>query len=582
MLKKKIAKENKSFKPIWKYLRAYKKPIQVAFILVFGENVLKLFAPLVFGKMVDEIGKGNFSKTVMVFLLIWIMLDIISGWLGRVKSKKVAIIAYKASSDLTISSINHVLRLPLAFHKEKKIGEIIQRISRADKFLYRLVDEGIFYMLPILITSIAAFFIIAFIEFKLALIYLIFIIVHIIITIFFTDPIIKYQKNINKIFEGIYGNIYDRVSSILNIKSNTTEELENQRNIQGFEKGNLANMKQYDIWLRLGFGQNLVINLGLLLFFGMGSYYISNNQITIGNFTTLLWYITMLSSYLYTLGYYYKSLNEGLVTINNSENIFNEETEDYENPDAIFLDKCEGKIEFKNVYFKYEKADVLKNISFLAEAGKTIAIVGKSGEGKSTLTNLISRYIKPYRGKILLDGVDIKKIKLTDLRCQIAIVPQEGSLFNDTIENNIRYSNMKATSNQVREVAIKANCDEFIQKFPKKYKQIVGEKGVKLSVGQKQRVAIARAILRNPKILILDEATSALDSESERLVQEALEKVMKNRTTFIIAHRLSTIRKVDKIIVLENGYVSQIGTHAELIAKEGIYKKLSDLQQLSI
>jgi ABC-type multidrug transport system fused ATPase/permease subunit len=211
-----------------------------------------------------------------------------------------------------------------------------------------------------------------------------------------------------------------------------------------------------------------------------------------------------------------------------------------------------------------------------------VAIVGKSGEGKSTLVDLISRYNTPQKGKILFDGVDIGKMNLADLRNNIAIVPQEVALFNDTIKNNIAYANLEAGEEDVIRSAKLANCHQFIQKFPKKYEQVVGEKGVKLSIGQKQRVAIARAILRNPRILILDEATSALDSESEKYVQEALEEVMKNRTTFVIAHRLSTIRKADLILVIEKGKIVESGDHKELMNHGGVYKKLSELQNIQV
>jgi subfamily B ATP-binding cassette protein MsbA len=289
-----------------------------------------------------------------------------------------------------------------------------------------------------------------------------------------------------------------------------------------------------------------------------------------------------LSASINTLGGNYKQLQEGIVTINRADKIFEEKTENYNDPEAIEIKDCQGKIKFKEVNFSYESEKFLENINFEAEAGSMIAIVGKSGEGKSTLVDLISRYIIPTAGEIFLDGINIQKIKLENLRKQIAIVPQEIDLFNDTISDNIAYSKPGATFEEIESAAKLAHCHEFIEKFPQKYAQAVGEKGVKLSTGQKQRVAIARAILRNPKILILDEATSALDSESEKYVQEALQTVMKGRTTFVIAHRLSTIRKADLILVLENGKIVESGDHKELIEKGGVYQKLSELQKISI
>jgi subfamily B ATP-binding cassette protein MsbA len=271
-----------------------------------------------------------------------------------------------------------------------------------------------------------------------------------------------------------------------------------------------------------------------------------------------------------------------VVTIRRASEIFNEAPEKYDDPEEICPPNIQGEIKFENVHFSYEKQKVLDGIDFTIAAGKTVAIVGKSGEGKSTLVDLVSRYNVATQGRVLLDGINIKKIRLAYLRDQIAIVPQDIVLFNDTIKNNIAYSAPEASDAEIIEAAKLANCQEFIEKFPKKYAQIVGERGVQLSVGQKQRVALARAILRNPKILILDEATSALDSQSERYVQEALEIVMKNRTTFVIAHRLSTIRKADLILVIEKGKIIEAGDHSELMNRGGVYRKLSELQQINV
>ena len=242
----------------------------------------------------------------------------------------------------------------------------------------------------------------------------------------------------------------------------------------------------------------------------------------------------------------------------------------------------QGEIEFKNVEFYYPtRVDfpVLKDVSFKASKGETIALVGPSGSGKTTIASLVLRFYDPVNGQILIDGKNSKEYSLTALRDQMALVPQDVILFAGTIKDNILYGNHNATVEEVREAARKANALDFIVSFPDKFDTKVGERGVQLSGGQRQRIAIARAVLKNPAILILDEATSSLDSESEHLVQEALDKLMENRTSIVIAHRLSTIRKADKIIVLEKGKVKESGTHAELInLQDGLYKSLSQLQ----
>jgi ABC-type multidrug transport system fused ATPase/permease subunit len=244
--------------------------------------------------------------------------------------------------------------------------------------------------------------------------------------------------------------------------------------------------------------------------------------------------------------------------------------------------RIQGDVEFTNVHFAYPSRrdiEVLKGVTFKANKGDQIAIVGPSGAGKSTITQLIYRFYENYTGTISVDGKDIKLYDLTEYRSQLAIVPQEVMLFGGTIKENIAYGKPGASDDEIFEAAKKANALEFIESFPEKFDTIVGDRGVQLSGGQRQRVAIARAILKDPKILILDEATSALDSESEKLVQQALDVLMKDRTSIVIAHRLSTIKNAKNILVLDNGKVIEQGTHEELIKKEnGVYKKLSELQ----
>jgi len=222
--------------------------------------------------------------------------------------------------------------------------------------------------------------------------------------------------------------------------------------------------------------------------------------------------------------------------------------------------------------------EVLKNVSFSIERGETVAIVGPSGAGKSTIADLLPRFYKPTSGRILLDGVDVSKIKLSSLRALMGIVTQETILFNDTVFNNIAYGMDDCSMEDVERVAKAANAHDFIVAMPEGYDTVIGDRGIQLSGGQRQRIAIARALLKNPQILILDEATSSLDIESEALVQEAIDRLMKGRTNLVIAHRLSTIKNADKIIVVENGRVRQIGTHEELIGEEGIYRKLYRMQ----
>jgi len=273
-------------------------------------------------------------------------------------------------------------------------------------------------------------------------------------------------------------------------------------------------------------------------------------------------------------------VQNGLISIERAEKILKTPPEVYVPENAVVLSDIKGEVEFKNVYFSYKRGkQVLENINFKVKPGEIIALVGESGVGKSTLIDLISGYYFTTSGNVYIDNHNVKNFDLNFLRSKIAVVPQEVVLFNDTIEKNIKYGNFGASIKAVKKAAEMSHCLEFIEKFSKKWNQIVGERGVKLSVGQKQRVAIGRAILRKPRILILDEPTSALDAKSENIIAESLEELMKDRTTFIIAHRLSTVRKADRILVLDKGKIAEEGRHEELIKiKNGIYQNLYKLQ----
>jgi ABC-type multidrug transport system fused ATPase/permease subunit len=309
---------------------------------------------------------------------------------------------------------------------------------------------------------------------------------------------------------------------------------------------------------------------------------IQNGNLTIGGLIALNGYAMMIFGPFVVLGQQWQVIQNGIVVLERVEKILSLPTEQYENGKKNIDDKnFKGGVEFKNVFFAYKKNEptVLKEISFKVNAGETIALVGESGVGKSTAMELVSGYYFPSKGKVLIDGYDTKRISLKSLRQHIAIVPQEPVLFNDTIKHNIKYGSFKSTDEEIKEVTKEAHADIFINKFPKGYNQIVGERGIRLSVGQKQRIAIARAMLRNPKILILDEPTSALDAKTEKFITESLERLMENKTTFIIAHRLSTVKKADKIFVFKDGGIVEVGKHEDLIKIEnGVYKYLYEYQ----
>lgn len=314
-----------------------------------------------------------------------------------------------------------------------------------------------------------------------------------------------------------------------------------------------------------------------------GGTLILNNDSTI-TAPSFIYYLTILYSLINPLKEFSKAsynIPKGLASMERIDKILLAENKMPEIANPIHIEPLKEKIEFKDVSFKYDAQWVLKNINLTIEKGKTIALVGQSGSGKSTMVDLIPRYHDVQEGEVLIDGVNVKNTTLYDLRSMMGNVNQEAILFNDTFFNNISFGVENATLEQVIEAAKIANAHDFIMASENGYDTMIGDRGGKLSGGQRQRISIARAILKNPPILILDEATSALDTESERMVQDALEKLMKNRTTIAIAHRLSTIRHADEICVLHEGRIVERGKHDELLALDGYYKKLCDMQQMN-
>lgn len=568
---------------IKKYIQPQKNMFVVALVFVLIENGIQLILPLFYGKSVDlVITQKNFSITVVVLIGSWFVLSLVSEWAMRMRVRWGVRIGYRVGIDMFTRYVRHLIRLPLSFHKSHKTGEYIERFDRADAYMDRVINEGVLQSAPHILTSFLAFCVIVWIQWELALIYLLFVAIFVIITINKTKPIVAYNEDISEKLEDIYGDVFERTPNVFAIKAHGAEEDEYAQNQEKYEKVYHLFDRYTGFLMKLQFWQHVIFSTGFLLLFLTGLYFITRDMVTIGQFIMLLAYINMASASIQTLGSNYKDLQEGLVTIARAEEIYRVPEEKYLNLHAQSMERCEGKIEFDHVYFSYKDQEVLKDINFTIKPGQMVAIVGKSGQGKTTLVDMIPRFLIPTEGAVRVDGVDVRDIKLDDLRKQIAIVSQENGLFHDSIKNNIVYARKNARPDEVLRVARQAHCHEFIHKLPKNYDTLIGDRGTKLSAGQRQRLSIARAILRDPRILILDEATSALDSESEKFIQDAMEEVMKGRTTIVIAHRLSTIRKADLILVVENGRIVERGDHEELMQHGGVYKKLHELQHTGV
>jgi len=544
--------------------------------------------PFLVGKFIDSLiafasGGGVSAWIWLMPLSAWFAIVFFSNlvdWRLGIRARRVGSYIHTLSSARWF---NKLLLLPMYFHKQEKSGEVNNKISRASGYLSQLIESILLGVGPQILSMLIGVGFSYFIQPELALVVLVGMFVYGFMSIKTALPLAQHQKAGNKAWSEAYGNVFDALGSVQAVKQAVAEHfIQSQTNRDFIVKAFEAWMKPEMIWATIRVLQRTSVIVTQLAVFLGSVYFVSRGDMTVGGLVALNGYTAMVFGPLAQLAMNWNTVQNGLTTIHDVGEIMDVTEEAYERPDGQIPKEWIGSISFHDVQFAYPDAperSVLNNVSFDIKDGQTIAFVGESGVGKSTSVELIGGYYYPTKGEVMVSGVLTTNVPLRALREHIAVVPQEPVLFNDTVINNIRFGKPDATDSEVYEAAKKAYAHEFISTFPEKYQQLVGEKGVKLSVGQKQRIAIARAVLRNPKILILDEPTSALDARTESQITESLEELMRGRTTIIIAHRLSTVRKADNIIVFEAGEVVEQGSHAELVEKEGgVYRKLYEYQ----
>ena len=556
--------------------------IFLAFIFLFLATIVTVYTPFLYGKAVDLVSEG---KEVNLNLLWFVIGSYALARLGQVffdeaKEFVFARVAQKAVRGAALKAFQHLHSLSLSFHLNRQTGGLTRAIDRGSKGIEFLLRFAAFEIVPVLVELIAVGIVLwATFGLAYAAVTVTTVIIYIIYTIKVTEWRIGIRRKMNLADENASTKAIDSLLNFETVKYFNSEKIEADRFDNAMKSYEDSAVKARASLSVVNIGQGAIIAIGLFLIMGMAGEDIASEKMSIGDFVVVNTFLLQLYLPLNFLGFVYREIRQSLLDIGRMFALVDEMPEIVDKQNAYDLDVHSGKIEFKNIKFSFGNRVILKNLSFVVNPGHKVAIVGPTGAGKSTISKLLFRFYDPSSGIISIDNQNIKDVTQSSLRSNIGVVPQDTVLFNDTIKYNIAYSKPGASIEEINNAAKLSSIDRFIANLEIGYDTIVGERGLKLSGGEKQRVAIARALLKNPKIFIFDEATSALDSKTEKSIEKSLKKLSNKNTTLVIAHRLSTIIDADKIIVLENGIIAEQGSHKELIKKNGLYAEMWLRQQ---
>ncbi len=554
--------------------------VSVAFVFLVAAKVLNVYVPFLLKTSIDQL-TNNQKLLPFAVILAYGVARISVQVFGEIRDVLFAKVAQHAQRTIALKTFMHLHHLSLDYHLSRQTGGLSRVIERGTRGIQFVLNFMTFNIVPTLIEIVLVTGVLI-VRFNVSYAIVIFstILIYIVMTLMVTEWRLKFRVKMNS--EETSANI-KAIDSLLNyetVKYFGNEEHEYRRfdlSLKGYEAA--AVRSQYSLSF-LNFAQAAVIGLGLIIIMTMSAKAVVSGEQTVGDFVLVNTFLIQLYLPLNFLGFVYREIKNGLVDMEKMFELLDVHASVADSANAVGLQVTSGDVKFQNVNFSYNSSrQILTDVSFDVPAGRTLAIVGASGAGKSTISRLLFRFYDSTSGRIVIDDQDIKSVTQKSLRAAIGIVPQDTVLFNDTIGYNIRYGNPSANDEDVMTAARLANIHDFVMSLPQGYETPVGERGLKLSGGEKQRVAIARTILKNPRILLFDEATSALDSHNEKEIQKSLKAVSKNRTTIVIAHRLSTIVDADEIIVLKKGMIVERGVHSALLSQNGEYASMWFKQQ---
>ena len=561
-----------------------RRRVVAAIAFLVAAKGINVAVPIVYKHVVDALAADTFTElaVVPVFLIVaYGVARTLAQAFGELRDAVFAKVAQRAIRTAGLGTFRHLHELSLRFHLDRRTGAVSRAIERGTKGIEFVLNFMLFNILPTIIEILLVCGILwALFGFAYAAVTFVCIGVYIVFTVAVTEWRTKYRRQMNRTDSEAHAKAIDSLLNFETVKYFGNEAHEGRRFDQALRAYESAAVKSKVTLSLLNIGQGAIIAVGLITLMLMAAKAVAAKAMTVGDFVMVNSYLIQLYLPLNFLGFVYREIKQSLTDMEAMFGLLRVPPDVEDVPDARPISIGAGRIDFEDVSFAYDpRRVVLEQLSFSVGAGRTLAIVGPSGAGKSTILRLLYRFYDVTGGRILIDGQDIRDVSQRSLRAAIGIVPQDAVLFNDTIRYNIAYGRPDAGDAEIKEAARLARIHEFIEGLPDGYQTIVGERGLKLSGGEKQRVAIARTILKDPPILLFDEATSALDTHTEKEIQASLQEVARGRTTLIIAHRLSTVVDADEIVVLEAGRIIERGRHRDLLAADGRYAAMWARQQ---